>query len=161
MQEIGGLLDGAEDRTARQAVAGLGGRDEVPLLLPIEGGNGDATLDEDLGDRANRFERSLDPVVDGADHARPQLDRQLHAGAVNRVVRRDARRVFVDLDDGAVLFELDQLADEVRLADADQFEHLRVGDAHHLDDRAVDPLDPPYDSVNHTHSSRRPANSPS
>ena len=48
---------------------------------------------------------------------------------------------------------LDEFPDEILPAHPHQLEHLRIGDTHHLDHRAVDPLDLSYDPITHDDSS--------
>jgi len=149
VREVLGFLHRADDGAAADGVSGADGRHEMPLLLAVQRRDRDASADVDVGCLADDFQGSLDAVVDGADHAGPQFHGQLHAGSVDGVVGGDSGGVFVDLDHGAVGFELDQLADELLLADADEFEHLGVGDAHDLDDGPVDPPDLSNDSIAH------------
>ena len=75
------LVDGAPQVTTRDVVADLGGRGELPLLLAVEGGGGDAPRNVDaLGDLRDGLEGSLDTVVDVVEQAGAEFDRERLAG---------------------------------------------------------------------------------
>jgi hypothetical protein len=66
----GVLEDGTPDITAGDVVADLLGRGELPLLLPVECGDGDTAGDIDGARNAgDGLERTLDTVVDVVEEA--------------------------------------------------------------------------------------------
>ena len=82
--------------------------DAVPRLLP------------DLGEGA------LDAVVDGLDEARAQLHGKGCAGGEHGLAGADAAGLLVDLDGGAVISQLDDLAYQLLFRHTDHVEHLHV-----------------------------------
>ena len=161
VQKILCLRDRTEHHTAGDAIAFFHARNEMPPFLAVQRGDRNPPLDVDVGDFPDGLQGSLDSVVDRADHPGPQFHRKLHPGPVDRIIGSDARRIFIDLNHGAVFLKLDQLADQILMAHPNQFEHLGVGDSHHFDHRAVHPLDLSNYPVDHNYSSCLPANAAS
>ena len=120
------LLDGAQHVAAGELVAHLGHGGEAPQLLVVQGVHHDAARDPvprllpDLGEGA------LDAVVDGLDEARAQLHGQRRAGGEHGLAGADAAGLLVDLDGGAVISQLDDLAYQLLFGHADHVEHLHV-----------------------------------
>lgn len=90
------------------------------------------------------LEGALDAVEDRAHDAGPELHGEGLLLPQHRVADGEAGGVLVDLDGGRVPLELDDLAHELRVADANELVHRRaghvVGDdegAGHLEDEAV------------------------
>lgn len=86
----GVLVDGAPDIAAREVVADLHVRGEVPLLLAVEGIRGDATGDVDaLGEIGDLLEGSLDTVVDVVEQAGAEFDGERLSGSHDGVTDLD------------------------------------------------------------------------
>mmetsp|Transcript_12586 Transcript_12586/g.39639 ORF Transcript_12586/g.39639 Transcript_12586/m.39639 type:complete len:601 (+) Transcript_12586:190-1992(+) len=102
-------------------------RRELPRALLVEGGDVDATRDEDRAERlGDLLERTLDAVEDAAKDARAELERERQARAEDRVADRQAGRLLVHLDGGHVALEANDLTDQALVADAHQLVHGRA-----------------------------------
>ena len=126
VEDGGGLLDGADDVAAHHLVALLGGGHEVPLLLPVQGGDLDAAGDGGAGDLHDALQGALDAVVDVFDEAGTQLHGQGGAGGLHRRAGTQAGGLLVDLDGGGVAVHGEDLTDEALLAHADHVGHVGV-----------------------------------
>ena len=102
------------------------------------------------------LERTLDTVVDRAEQARTQLDREGYPGAVDVGAGREPGRILVDLDRRTGTLELHDLADEVIIAHLDEIEHLRPIDLPRMDDRTDNLIHFP-DDLKHYLSPRSPS----
>jgi hypothetical protein len=130
------------DITTGKVIADLNGRGELPLLVAVEGGNGDTTGDVDaLGDVGNLLKRTLNAIEDTVEEAGTELDGQGLTGAHDRVAdldtscgssaiasqrrkkkeEKDAQRtgLLVDLDGCLVAIDSNDLTDEVVMSDFD------------------------------------------
>ena len=137
-----GLLDRAEDVTGDELVA-LGDRgDELPLFLLVQGRDLHSPAQEvAVGDLHDLVQGALDAVVDRADEAGAQLDGERHVGRNDGLAGPEALRLLVDLDGGLVPVNLNDLADQLLVADTDDVEHVRVAHAGGNDQRSGHFLD--------------------
>jgi hypothetical protein len=71
-------------------------------------------------------ERALDAVVDGVEHARPEVHGEGCAGPFDRFTRGDTGRLLVHLDGGSVAFDFDDLAHQPFRTDVDDVVHPGV-----------------------------------
>ena len=116
-------------------VANLLGGGELPLLLAVESGNGDAARNVDaLSQGRNLFKGSLDSIVDTVEKTGAELDGQRLAGSDNGIADLDTScsflsvivagtrgrengcvrtGLFVDLDTRLVARNSNDLTDEV------------------------------------------------
>jgi hypothetical protein len=84
------LENGTPDITAREVVADLDGGCELPLLLAVEGRDGDTAGDVDgLGHLGNGLEGTLDTVVDTVEQTGAELDGQGLSGTGDGVTDHD------------------------------------------------------------------------
>src|SRR3990172_7294840 len=120
--------------------------------------SGGATFNEVTLLLADILERPLDTVVDPKEQPRAQFDGQRQAGRFHRLTYVQARGVLVDLDEGGVAVEADDLPDQPLLADMHDVVHARTGHAAG-DDRRAGNLD---DSAcnRHVHPPLTPARLP-
>eukprot|EP00760_Papus_ankaliazontas_P029145 PhM_4_TR4148/c1_g1_i1/m.22013 len=136
------LGDAAVDVTTGDHVADAHAGVELPLLVHVEGGDGDALRDEHgLRHLHNDVQRALDTVEDLAHDAGAKLERERLARAVHGIAHGEAARLLVDLDRRRVGLETDDLADELVVAHLHELVH---GGAGHLlgdDDGTGDTLD--------------------
>ena len=115
---------------------------KLPRRRPVERRHVHAPRDEHVPARPrDRLERPLDAVEDGAQRARPELDRQRRARPEHDVADGQPRRVLVALDRRRVALEADDLADEAARADSDELVHGGAGHGVGDDDGAGDAAD--------------------
>ena len=138
------LLDGADDDAAVDGVADLERGLEVPLLGVVEAGREDTAEDEVAHLVLEDLQGALDAVVDGGEEAGAELDGEGGAGLDDGLAGLDARGLFVDLDDGLVARDLDDLAHELLVAHEDDVVHAGL-DARGGHDGAGDTVDLPPD----------------
>ncbi|KAI6766620.1 hypothetical protein HG531_011842 [Fusarium graminearum] len=85
------LKDGTPNITTREVVADLDGGRELPLLVAVEGRNGDTAGNVNgLGHLGNGLERTLDTVVDTVEQTGAELDGQGLSGSVDGVTNHNA-----------------------------------------------------------------------
>ena len=112
MQDGAGLLDGAQHIAGIDLVAGLCHGDEVPLLLPVQGRNIDASGDAVAGLGTHLGQGALDAVIDVIQHAGAKLHGHGHAGGDDLSAGAKAGGLFVDLDGSLVAGHIKDLADQ-------------------------------------------------
>ena len=122
----GSLLDGADDVTAGDGVAHLGGGDEVPLLLSVQRRNLDASGDGGAGDLHDLLQGTLDTVVNIFKQAGAKLNGQRGAGGDHFRAGADAGGLLIDLDRRGVTVHVQNLADQVLFADSNHVCHVGV-----------------------------------
>ena len=137
------LLDLAEDVSRADAVPLLDLGDERPLPSPVERVDDDAARDEVPLRVPDLVQRALDAVVDTAEHAGAEFEREGRAGRLHRLAEVQPGGVLVHLDERRLAVEADDLADQLLFADADDVVHPRAGQAPRDDRRAGDAGDFP------------------
>ena len=136
VQDDGGLLDHAQDVARLHGLAHVLDGHEVPQFVVVEIGDlhaADDTVAEALGDLV---QRTLDAVEDALDQTGSELHRQGHTRADHLVAHAQSRRLLVDLDGGAIVTQLDDLADQPVFAYLDDVVDLGVGHAFRHDQRS-------------------------
>ena len=126
------------DLPAGELIALRDGDSHVPQPVGIQILNAAAPLDEATPFLGKNREGSLDAVKNIADDTRPQRDRHGGTGGNDRVAGFEARRHLVDLDDGMLAADANDLAHQAILADIDHLLHGEVLSIGHRDDRPVD-----------------------
>ena len=147
------LLDLAEDIARTHTVPLLHLGDERPPAGAVERVHDDPAGDEVPLRFPDLVERALDPIVDAAEHAGPELQRQWGVGRHHRLTDVQAGRILIDLDERRLAVEPDDLADQFLFADADDVVHPRAGQPPRDHRRAGDPCDDAAGSC-HAASSR-------
>ena len=120
------LLNRAENIAGPDDVTRLHRGHKLPLLLVREARGRDAALDEVAHFVNEHLERSLDPVIDTGQQPGPELDSERQAGILHRFTGPDAGGIFVDLDDGILTLDLDDLPHQFLMADLHHIIHVRV-----------------------------------
>jgi hypothetical protein len=111
-------------------------------------GRGDAPLDEGAALPGQIRQWPLQPIVNRAQQARPQVSHQRHARLLHRLANADARRILVNLDGrdcsaaGAGAGQANHLADQAQVADAHHIEETHVRQTLSFDDRPGDACNP-------------------
>src|SRR5690606_27651993 len=123
------LRHGSGGMAGGHLVADLDAGREAPLGLARGRVDGDAAVDVRAGGLTDLVERTLDAVEDAVEHAGAKLDSERQPGGDDLLTNGEAARVLVDLDEGRVAVEADDLTDELLLADPDDVEHPG---AHHV-----------------------------
>ena len=126
VEHNGSLGHGADDVAAGDLVAGLGGGGEVPLLLPIHGGNLHAAGDVGAHLLHDLLQRTLDTVVDALNHAGSKLHAHRSAGGDHVGSGAQAGGLLIDLDGGGVALHGQDLADQTLGSHADHVGHIGV-----------------------------------
>ena len=126
MQHGGGLLNGADDVACPELVADLGNGVELPLLVVVERGNVNASLEVGARDLHDLIERSLDTVVDSADKTGTQLNREGSAGGLNLLSGAETRGLLINLDRSSVAVHFYDFAYKTLFAYADNVIHIGV-----------------------------------
>ncbi len=116
----------AQDRTALHRRPDGNRWRERPFLLAVQRRCFDAPPDERSASVFQDGQGALDAVEDALQQARPQLDGEGHAGAINGSAGTQPCGLFVDLDGEDVALQSDDFADQVFLTDLDDFEHAHI-----------------------------------
>ena len=120
------LLHGADHVAAGNLVALLDRGRKGPLLFAVQrrdlhaAGDGFPAAVADLGQGA------LDTVVNIFEHTGPKLDGEGHAGRRDLSAGAEAARFLIDLNGGRAARHIQDLTDQLLLADADDVCHVGV-----------------------------------
>ena len=107
-------------------VAHLGGGNEIPLLLVVDGGDFNASLDGIAAALHDLFQRALNAIVNIFNHTGAQLYAQGEAGGFHRYAGAKTGGFLVDLNGGGIAAHFDDLADEPLRAHSHDIIHVGV-----------------------------------
>ena len=120
------LLHGAEHVAAGNLVAFLDRGREGPLLFAVQRRNLHAAGDGFPAAVADLGQGALDAVVNIFEHTGPKLDGEGHTGRRDLGAGAEAARFLIDLNGGRAARHIQDLTDQLLLADADDVCHVGV-----------------------------------
>ena len=120
------LLHGAEHIAAGDLVALLDRGRKGPLLFAVQRRNLHAAGDCFPAAVADLGQRALNAVVNIFEHTGPKLDGEGHTGRRDLGAGAEAARFLIDLNGGRAARHIQDLTDQLLLADADDVCHVGV-----------------------------------
>ena len=122
-----GFLDGSEDIAGLHLVAGLYGGNKLPFFITFQGRNLNPPLQVVASGRLHDIiQRSLDPVINTGDQARPEFHRQRNLHRFHRFPRSESGGLLIYLNGGFVSVHLNYLTDQTLAAYTDHVEHVGI-----------------------------------
>ena len=111
----------------QQRVAGLYGGNKLPFFITFQGRNLNTPLQVVASGRLHDIiQRSLDPVINTGDQARPEFHRQRNLHRFHRFPRSESGGLLIYLNGGFVSVHLNYLTDQTLAAYTDHVEHVGI-----------------------------------
>ena len=129
----GALLDGTEDLSCGDSVPHFDYGGEIPFLRVIQSRRGDSAVDEVSHLLPEDGKGPLDSVVNGGEETGSELNGERLTGVCDRLPGFDSRGVLVNLDDGIVADDLDDLSHQLLVSNMHDVVHFGrdTGGSHH------------------------------